>query len=898
MGLISDIIADTRKTIGTAKMIREEDRLRILADDNVKGYRLPVVYANNDYLLSKQAAWKGFHIPAKPWGFLDEPTRRQYFYSANSVFSRIFPSDKENAGHLLVTNHVYTADDWEESLLDRYQNTASDSFGLYVKASRKFIEQREFFERECYLFTRMGSRGNRGGIRGYLREIIEMVALGAGMDDSEPDREEMLFWSKQAASTTDQLSTSWLTAAPLQRRQVEWLTRHLDTPSLPTPDIASADDQEWGAGHWRSVLASDTRQVDIGMVNKAKITAVEYRAPVGEGTAYATYLALTHIPTDLHSERNWVHHASSLDFPVDAHIRFEIIDPERAEKELERPITDAEAQEEEDNDAGVRADEETIIQQRGLRQVKTQVRMNREPLAYWQAIFSVSDTDKDRLLQKVARLMKHYKDIQFDLECPVDDQRELFYQSFVGNEQLIGSWTHRTDTLYLAASAPWLTSSVGDSETSFGLYQGFTIIRDANGVPQKGVPVFYDLQNVVDDEGKAPTEVVCGFPGSGKTVSRGLKVAHEDALRGITQFIWDPKGDFLPLKRYATQMRLDDSKVKLVDLYDPNVSVSLDIFSIAEVDEVKGIDERESAAIEMLSTLCAQYVSDQNHGLNYQQIIQRAVSTVVDREATSGQMATMAGVHDLIGKWRAKDFSDIDINSESQTQWSNLANMLDDHLKTIRKDTLGRLLFRDPSTSGGISIREGDMVIFVAINMRTTDPGAQPTNRTIVADVISGLMTDFIRSLLFRLPDEVVKSAIFDEWHVIKRTSRAEALLDWLRRMGRSKRCMVRQMSQSATDFAKGSLSTVWCGYAQNDEEAEASCILLGIEPSRGNIGLLKSLRKGQFLFKDVYGRVAQVQVDIWDDWLLEKFNTQAKDKVKIAQELLVESDEAPLQTA
>lgn len=895
MGFISDIIGDTRKTFGFAKTIRDEDALRHFDSKDMKGYRLPIVYANNDYLLSKNAAWKGFSIPPKPWGFLDEPTRRQYFYSANSVFSRIFPADKENAGHLLVTNHVYTADDWEESLLSRYRDTASDDFGLYVKASRKFIEQREFFERECYLFTRMGSRGNRGGIRGYLREWVEFIALGAGMDDSQPDAEEQSFWSKQAASTTDQLSTSWITAAPLQRRHVEWLVRHLDTPSLPTPDIASADDQEWSAGHWRTVLASDTRQVDVGMVGKSRITAVEFRAPVGEGTSYATFLALTHIPNDLHYERNWVHHASSLDFPVDAHIRFEIIDPERAEKELERPITDAEAQEEEDNEAGVRADEETMLQQRGLRQVKTQVRMNREPIAYWQALFAVSDTSKERLTQKVARLIKHYKDIQFDLECPVDDQRELFYQSFVGNEQLIGSWTHRTATEYLAAAAPWLTSSVGDRENAYGLYQGFTIIRDANGVPQKGVPVFYDLQNVVDEEGKAPTEVICGFPGSGKTVSRGLKVAHEDALRGITQFIWDPKGDFLPLKRYATKMRLDDSKVKLVDLYDPNGSVSLDIFSIAEVDEAKGIDERESAAIEMLSTLCSDYITDAKWGLEYRQIIQRAVSTVVDHEAAGGAPATMLGVHDLIAKWRAQDFSDIDINEESHKQWSNLANMLDDHLKSIRKDTLGRLLFRDPATSGGISIREGDMVIFVAINMRTTDPGAQPTNRTILADVISGLMTDFIRSLLFRLPDEVVKSAIFDEWHVIKRTSRAEALLDWLRRMGRSKRCMVRQMSQSALDFTKGSLSTVWCGYAQNDEEAEASCALLGIEASRGNIALLKSLRAGQFLFRDVHGRVAQVQVDIWDDWLLEKFNTQAKDKGKIAEELQIEHQEAPV---
>lgn len=887
MGLFDDLIGDAKRTFGSSKVLKEEDAYRKLALNERAGFRLPVVYGNNDYILTANSAWTGFSIANKPWGFLDAGSRKQYFYAANSIFNRIFPSEKESGGHLIVTNRVYTADEWEQGLLDRYSKTASANFARYVRESRKVIEQREFFEREVYLFSKLGARGNPGGVRGFARSVLEFFALGAGMDDSQPDVEEQEFWSKQSLSMVDTLSTSWLRALQIHRRRTEWLTRHLDTPGLPTPDVAPADDQEWGAGYWRTVLASYTEEIDLGTVGKNRYRCVKFEAPTGSGTSYAAYLPVSHIPNMLHFEQNWMHHASNLPFPVDASLHFEIIDPERAEKDLQRPITDAEAQEEEDSEAGVRTDDTTQIQQRGLRQVKTDVQMSRKPLAYWQVVFCVSDTDKDELLSKVARLIKHYNDIQFELVCPRNDQRELFYQSFPGSEILVQDWIHRTDTEYLAAAQPWLTSTVGDRDDAAGLYQGHTIVRDANGTPQKGVPVFYDLQNVVDDEGKAPTEVICGFPGSGKTVSRGLKVAHEDALRGITQFVWDPKGDFLPLKRYAARMQLDPDKVKLVDLYDPNNSVSLDAFGIAEVDAGKGIDERETSAIDVLSNLCTDYVNNASEGLQYQAIIRQSVATVLRREMQGGPRASMRTVLEQIKKWRSRDFDDLDIPPSKEEHWADCCRMLDEHLRSIEKDTLGRLLFRDPEEVGSIKIREGDLVIFVAIKMVVTEPGQKPSAKSAISDVISGLMTDFIRSLLFSLPDEVPKSAIFDEWHVIKRTSRAEALLDWLRRMGRSKRCMVRQMSQSASDFNKGSLSTVWCGYAQNDEEARESCSLLGIEDSVANISMLKSLRAGQFLFRDVYGRVAQVQVDIWDDWLLSKFNTQAAAKAALAEELM-----------
>lgn len=880
MSLIQDIISDAKNIVASSKVERHEKALRHLAPNEAKAHRMPIVYANNDYALSKGAAWNGFLIPNKSWGFLGQEDRDSYFHNATNVFGKQFPADKENAGHLIVTNRVYTADEWQAGLMSRYEE-ASNVFEQYVRASRDVIESREFFERECYLFTRLGSRG-ASGIRGWARSTVEFFADAAGVNDHQPEEEEQESWTSESITTSDTLSTSWLRAEPIHRRRLEWLVRHLDTMGLPTPDVAPADDEEWAAGQWRTTMAAYTDQIYLGSRGKDRYHCVEFSAPTGAGKSYAAYLPIAHIPNDLLSEVNWLHHATSLNFPVDASMYFEIIDPDRAEDILKRPITDAEAQEEEDAQAGVRPDDMTLMQQQGLRDIKTQVSMNRNTIAFWQCVLAVYDTDKAELLSKVTKLIKHYKDIHFELVCPSDDQRELFYQSLPGSEILVNDWIHRTSSSYLGGSQPWLTTTVGDRSDSQGLYQGHTVIRDANGAPQKGLPFFYDLQNVVDDEGKAPTEVVFGNPGSGKTVSRGLKVAYEDALRKITQFIWDPKGDFLPLKVWAKKLRLDEAKIKLVDLYDSRTSVSLDPFGIAEVDTVKNIDERATSAMEILEHLCHDQVENPNEGAFVRRVINEVVKEVMNQEITRGQVPAMVHVLSLLEAMKDGDFSVLNIAEEQRGRWRDAAWALHTRLESISGDVLGRLLFLDPSKVGSMKVEKGDLIIFVAINMTPTEPGEKPTQKSTIADVIAGLMTDFIRSLLYVLPDKVVKSLIFDEWHVIKRTARAEAMMSWLRRMGRAKRCMVRQLSQSATDFDKKSMSVVWAGYCQDADEAKASCRMLGIEASRANVNLLMSLSSGQFLFKDVYNRVAHVKVDVWDDFLMEIFNTQAISKKEL----------------
>lgn len=916
MSFIEGVINDFRRTHMTRQLVRDQDALSSLAINEGRGYRLPIVFGNDDILLSDRAAWTGFQVPSKPSGFLDNKQIANNWRSATRVFSSIFPSAKENQGQILVTNQVYSPAEWEANLINQATD-ATSAYAEFIKATRSAIDAREFFEPETYLFVRLGDRGHHDGVRGKLRQWMEYLMLGFGMEENQPDDDEIANWVDQADTVASSLGSSWLATQPINRERVEHLVRHLDTPGLPTPEtVSAADGEAWGIGWWRTVLSSYTRQVDLGRVAKNRYKAIEFDSPVGTGKTYAAFLPLSYIPTSMVAPQyDWLHHAASLPFPVDASVRFEIIDPDRALKVVEAPINAAQAQAEEDAEAGVTGDETTAIQQDSLRKVKTQVRMGRQSLARWQAVFCVYDTDKEALRTKITTLIKHYKDIQFDLVNPTFDQRELFYQQFPGGEIEVEDWIHTTEPGYLGAAQPWLTSVAGDRNGT-GLYQGFTVVRDSNGRPKRGGPVFYDLLSVVDEEGKAPTEAVAAESGSGKTVSRGVKSAYEDMMRGVTQFIWDPKGDFLSLYVHAHWLRLNREKIKLVNIMDARTSVSLDPFGIAEMDTADPMnirDDRESSALDVVLALLGRQLqgADANTG---EMLIRAAITREMNKERSRGMTPAqceqargsldrpieeepcLEGVIQTFEGW-ADPHSGVPLPplySDETGKVRQFAALFGQSLRTHSGSTLGRLLFRRPSQSGAMTVEQGDMILFVAMGLNTTEPGEKQTEKTILGDIISGMMTDYIRSMLYRLPDHYTKCATFDEWHVIKRSERAAALVNWLRRMGRSKRCMVRQMSQSARDFydekdaqsSRTSLGTVWCGHVDSDDEAKASCTLLGIEHNALNMGALKALGKGQFLFRDSFGRVAFVQIDFIDDQLLERFDTSAKAKEEALRQL------------
>lgn len=908
-------------------------------------HRIPIVYSDNRIIISDDAAHTGYRIPMRSWAFDKHKDRKQAWQNAATFFSRVFPSEPNNAGHLIVTNRVFSAAAWHHNIIEKAKNAqindaATKTLTAYLTASKKARLDGhygdEFFERNVYLFTKVGSR-SEGKLTDLLLKVLHDLIAMAAFDKEPPEPGEIAAWVEKSEGISSSLQNSWAKAQPISQWEVEWLIRHLDTPSLPTPSLAfNLDDdftnpmwvqharaaqlqrgldpdrpeqgapagpnarpihgeaavEAWGFGQWRTVMASYTSVVSLGRgANKEDLHAVQFDAPTvddeGNHTSYACYLPLNHIPAHILYNVNWLNESSKLGFPVDASVHFQVLDQAATEKELDKKIRSAENQALEDQEAGVSSDQTNRENHASLEAVKTRTKQNKQPLVHWQCVLSVSDTDPDRLRDRVNALINHYKQtLQMELVCPGDDQRELFYQSLPGSEVIIDDWFHPTDPEYLASAAPWLTDTIGDNK---GMYQGYTITESGS----RGMPFFYDNFTVVDNVGKAPTEAVAAEPGWGKTVSRGLKVVFEEALQGdVTGFVYDPKGDFRVL--YDERRRLGlQNRVSLIDLGDPNISVSLDAFGLAEVgDDENGdpIDQRSTLARRVLRQLLSFGAAEDSQLVRVAEI---AVARVLRGEQHGEGVASMRQVRATLRRWAKNEFDSLDTMSEGddlplvRNEMKDRQWMVDASAEAFRKlndmskDKLGRLLFKPfDNDSGVMKVVSGSLTIFVAMQLKLLEEGEVEQEEHRISTVISSLMTDYIRTLLsapsIRLSK---KAATFDEWHAIKRVNGAEGLMNWMRRMGRSRRCFVRQMSQSAGDFDVNSLTTVWCGHVDSVEEAKLSCKLLGIEQSENNIRLLMNLGKGQFLFRDHLGRVARVEVDFWDPDLLDMFNTQAADQ-------------------
>lgn len=870
-------------------------------------HRLPMVYGTNQYFLTRDDMWVGFHIPHKNFGFLSFRRRQDYFTEALNWFTN-FPAREENAGHILVVNHVQTAKEWEEKLISEQKELADAEgrvipFGLvpYIRLSREAIDKQEFFRRDVYLFVKTNERSTfKSGIRGILETVGRQLTSGFGIDESMPLSDEKKENAERARDLIASMRGGWINPQPLRRSKVEWIIRYIDSLGQPTPDNAPEDAQEWSIGQWQTTMASWTREVDLGKnASGDRIKAIEFITTTGEGKGYACFMPIEATPAQVSPFSNWLFNASTLRFPVDISLHFEVIDPIRAERELDRPINMAKAQQMEEREADREPDETTVLQRTALERVKTEAITNRKPMVVWQCVFAVYDSNPDALKEKVAELKTHYDHMQMKLTVPPFDQRPLFYQSFPGSTLLVKDWLQRTSPNFVAAAMPWLNTNVGSSLQHPAFYQGY-VIADGGSAAKAISPVFFDLVSIADRLDRAPTEFVCGDPGSGKTVSRGLKAAHENALKGITQFIWDPKGDFLPLSENARELLLDEDKVQTIQLgRGSKDSISLDAFAIAEYDEENEIDDREVTAQDVLFGL----VRGMKHSPeSLGSMIPSLVSYVVEQAAaTSRHTGTvvqpkMKDIFPVLTQWSEGNIPLKRITEDMRKQYRHGADVLLKHLLTVRKSSLGKILFADPDL-GSLTIRKGSTIIFNAINLKEINPDSHEGEgvEDAVSRVIQEMMTSYIRSLLYKLDPIVTKAVFFDEWHVIRRSPSAERLLDWLKRMGRSRRTAVTYLSQSADDAGQGILNSIWAGKCETEHNARASCRLLQIEETDENVKTLTGLGKGQFIYRDHEGNVALVQVDFWDADVLALFNTQASAKAakQAKQRKLAEEAEA-----
>jgi hypothetical protein len=121
------------------------------------------------------------------------------------------------------------------------------------------------------------------------------------------------------------------------------------------------------------------------------------------------------------------------------------------------------------------------------------------------------------------------------------------------------------------------------------------------------------------------------------------------------------------------------------------------------------------------------------------------------------------------------------------------------------------------------------------------------------------------------------KVVLLDESWFLLASPQGRAIVDRLVRLGRAFNATVLLGTQRTADLgALSDLIGVYLVFGQDsDAEARRALALIGLDPESSElVRLLRDMRKGRCLMRDLDGRVGELQVDLADPRLLAAFET------------------------
>ncbi|MFB0626831.1 ATP-binding protein [Streptomyces sp. AB3(2024)] len=831
---------------------------RLMPDGYQVPSRIGYRYLDDNILLDAEGAYTLVSVPTRSWELTSPLDKRAGLAQVYAALSGL-PRGSAHQTRLITTDFPFNADLWAKRLDERTQSQGIPSAGWssVLEDTRVRINDAAWPIKRVYLVVRLGDRASYNGTWGRIQRMWDQVKKPLDLDDEMPPLEEIAVWHDAARDIRNTLGGSPLRCQPVGREEAEMLLLHLTHPGLPAPDPSATPPKRYGPGELQALCGGELTREPLGRIGKYQYKALRHETVTG--TSYQLWFALSLGPEEVTFPNTlWLHRTDSLPFPVIQSVGFEIQELADTRKDADRALRNVEEQFFNDQEAGVSTDL-TYHQKRELvTQMKYLVDHHRTPFIRMRALFGISATDREELRENARDFVRSMREAGYTVDGPPTHQKFFFYESLPGGRPMDTDYIRRVPLDYLAAGMPHISPSIGDGQ---GLYQGYTI--GAGGMPAE--PVFVDHMLYATQSQLAPTEGVPGDPGGGKTVSRGLKPVWEDALRGITQVVWDPKGDYLVLKKYAEELGLNPDKIICVNVYDAEPGM-LDPAAQAETPQDAAQLMRET-----LLRLVPDLLVGQN-GSDFGDVIRQAVGAAI----TEGHGSTyLMRVVEILEAWEKLPPAPHNINQERCRQFSGPPGR---RYREVSRTKLGQLVFgRAPRP---FKIPVGYTVIFCTLGLQMPDPGKSPemmSERELLSDVIAGLMADNTWNIMATLDPAIPKAITWDEWHTSKDNPRARTLVDRIKRLGRSRNTFLRLISQSAGDFDSSFVTGVWAFGTTSKEEAAKTCEFLGVEANQQNIGTIMSLgvgQKGVCVLKDRTGKLARVRVEFIHDHVLEIFDT------------------------
>ncbi|MDQ6900821.1 MAG: ATP-binding protein [Candidatus Dormibacteraeota bacterium] len=778
-----------------------------------------LVYLEDGLLITKQGAEAWFRLPTRSSELLSD---QQEVNMALQEVRRLTGLTGHEC-HLLIVPRRYTVEAWAEKL-DGLTPRPEAGWQEYLEFQRRYLRESGLTTRQIYLGVRLKRRALTWNGLGALRLQLKRLLRSRR---HQPLEEQLADLGRQRAWTSQRVNASRAGARLASAAELRWLIQRpvwRGFEGVPEPARRPARGGELLALQ-EGVVVNDFRWVRL-------------QPPGRAGTTYLTSLFFSRFPDELELPGGeWLYEYELLGLPhVEASVRFQVIPPREASKDVDRVAASAQDQIDHVAEVGGQPPKALAETAQEAYELKHRVDRAREPLIYAHSQLLVAARDPEELQEHVQDLIERYADLGIELEVPTGDQLNAFRQALPGDQVRVHGFQQIMAVETLAGSLYVSSSKLGDDGCYLGTGLG-------------NVPVGFDITQAART--RQPTlVVVVGRPGCGKT-TLGKKAAWHGRLRGVSTVFVDPGQEAdglaaLPGIGRVNRVRLDEGSAGM-----------LDPFRIYR--------DRGDAAL-LAADLCRHFLPEQlardvDHHLGpvaekVSQAARPSLRAVVDalREREDGKARWAAENLDAVSRlpmartcFATDQVPDLDLlNALTLLQFRNLA-VPDANVKREDYDLRDRLAV-------------GLVHALTALAGRLIDVGG----------------------------DADPKAIYYIEARIIMGSRQGLALLERDVLRGRKRNTTPWIDTQNATHVSSptlsGNLAAAFVFRLETEVEIKAACDLLGIEKEPENLARIAQLgrqeqgqeeiRYSECVHRDVDGNVGTLYVDLETEELREAFNT------------------------
>jgi hypothetical protein len=737
-------------------------------------------------------------------------------------------------------NRAYPAERYVEhtaDLLDeRHQDGAA--WDRFLDGHRERLQALGSHVPEVYLAVSLDSSTQGGFGSGLLRvsdrlraHVEDLAHLGS---HSPIPRREL-----HALHELEQRVHERLGAVASLRRartlELQWLLRRVALRGVGEPDLdrywhpdALEVSAEKGELAYEPIASSLWRHVNCAISEKERVLSID-----GEQTrshqAMLALGALADAPAFPGAGAELLFAPlEALSFPVDAVLHARWLGNRDALAQVRKRIADVEHSYREQLEGaafgpGIQAEENRLL----AREYEAKLQAGTRPamLSGWIGL-AVGAPSEEELERRVDSLREHYGEIQ--LHRPAGLQHQLFFEHIPRPDGGVSTdYLQQITIEQFGAMVVSATRAVGSRR---GPYLGHTPSGAA-------LPVRYDPTQA-PRESRASAVLLVGTLGSGKTVAAQL-IAYAAERRGSLVVDFDPKPDHGWERLGEVAGRLDVLELS----GEAAQQGKLDPLAI-------GIEElREELAVSYLLELLRE------PSPAWENSISRAV-----KDAVAEGSRSLMRVIELL---RAAD--------------QNSARDAAEALEVICDFGLARLGFG--SDTDAVSEATRSLTTIRMPGLSLPDPAAPRDTYTRTERVSVATLTLVAAYALRLISHDRTrhKVVLLDEIWFLLASPQGRAIIDRLVRLGRAFNATVLLGTQRTADLgALADLIGVYFVFGQDsDAEARRALELIGLDPKSSElVRLLRELRKGRCLMRDLDGRVGEVQVDVVYPKLLEALQT------------------------